>query len=257
VVAVARRGGRPGGPLEHQHAADACAKRHVVVRTGRVAHVHQVVLDRRREPHCGNLVPDVRQGFGLHDLRHVVERLAGAVAMQDLALRVTRRSPHVDAQQEAVELGLGKRERARMLHRVLGGGHEERCRQRVGASVDGDLPLGHRLEQGRLGARRGSVDLVDEDERGEQRAGTERERAGSLVEHVDAGDLCGQQVGCALDATCAQPRGRREPAHGGGLARTGDILDQHVSLTEHGQQQPFELRTDAYQRTAEHVEDCI
>ena len=41
------------------------------------------------------------------------------------------------------------------------------------SALDGDLPLRHRLQQRRLGLRRGPVDLVREEEAGEHRAGPE------------------------------------------------------------------------------------
>jgi hypothetical protein len=41
----------------------------------------------------------------------------------------------------------------------------------MGVTVDRDLALGHGLEQGGLGSRRGPVDLVGQDDVGEDRAG--------------------------------------------------------------------------------------
>ncbi len=48
-------------------------------------------------------------------------------------------------------------------------------RQREAAALDRDLPFGHGFEQRRLGLRRRAVDLVREEESGEDRAGTEHE----------------------------------------------------------------------------------
>ena len=69
-----------------------------------------------------------------------------------------------DLEQEAVELGFGKRIRAFLLDRVLGGEHEERVGQHVAMAAGGDLPFLHGLEQGglRLGGR--AVDLVGQDQ---------------------------------------------------------------------------------------------
>ena len=82
-----------------------------------------------------------------------------------------------DVEEEAVELGLGQREGALVLDRVLGGDHHEGVGQRPGDAAGGDLPLGHGLEEGGLHLGRGAVDLVDEDERVEERAGDEVEAA--------------------------------------------------------------------------------
>ena len=75
-----------------------------------------------------------------------------------------------DIEHEAVELGLGQRIGPFLLDRVLGRQHEERVGQPVALAADGDLPLLHRLEQGRLGLGRRAVDLVGQDDVGEDRA---------------------------------------------------------------------------------------
>ncbi len=89
------------------------------------------------------------------------------------------------AQQEAVELGLGEPVRALLLDRVLRGDHHERPRHLVALAVDGDVAFLHHLEHRRLRLRRRPVDLVGEDDVGEDRAGTELERAvGLVVDHA-------------------------------------------------------------------------
>ena len=80
-----------------------------------------------------------------------------------------------DRQREPVELPLGQRIRAVLLDRVLGRDHEERRGQRVRHALDRHLPLLHRLQQRRLRPRRRAVDLVDQHDVGEDRAGHEPE----------------------------------------------------------------------------------
>src|SRR5438045_3606607 len=72
--------------------------------------------------------------------------------------------------------------------------------QRPGLAVDRHLAVAHRLQQGGLGARGGPVDLVGEDDVGEDRAGLEDEGAGPLVEDAGAQQVAGEQVGGELDA---------------------------------------------------------
>ena len=74
-----------------------------------------------------------------------------------------------DLEQEPVELGLGQGIGPLLLDRVLRGQHEERVGQGMAAAAGGDLPLLHRLEQGGLGLGRGAVDLVGQDQVGEDR----------------------------------------------------------------------------------------
>ncbi len=84
------------------------------------------------------------------------------LAEEHLELLLGRRVAEADAHAEAVELRLGQRVGAVELDRVLRREHEERLRQRPRHAVDRDLALAHRLEQRRLRARRGAVDLVGE-----------------------------------------------------------------------------------------------
>ncbi len=87
---------------------------------------------------------------------------------------------------EAVELALGQGVGALVLDGVLRGDDQERRRQVMGLAVDGDLALGHGLEQGRLRLGRGPVDLVGQDHVGEHRTLAELELAGAPVPHVHA-----------------------------------------------------------------------
>jgi len=59
----------------------------------------------------------------------------------------------------------------------------------MGLAVDGDLALLHRLEERRLGLRRGSVDLVREHDVREHGPGLELEALCFLVEDVRADDV--------------------------------------------------------------------
>ena len=56
------------------------------------------------------------------------------------------------------------------LDGILGGNDQKRRRERMGLSFDGGLPLAHGFKQARLGARRGSVDLVRKKDVGKHRA---------------------------------------------------------------------------------------
>ena len=108
------------------------------------------------------------------------------------------------AQHEAVELRLRQLERAALLNRVLRGDDEERCGQRVRLVADGDLALLHRLEQCALHLGRGAVDLVGEQQVGEDRAKMRAKLVVALVEHLRAEDVRRQQVDGELYAAEVQ-----------------------------------------------------
>ena len=98
---------------------------------------------------------------GLHraqllEAEHLVDvgqRVAALLLVEDDDLLHRLRIAEPEAEHEPVELGLGQREGALVLDRVLGGDDEERRRHRVGDAVDRGLPLLHALEQRALGLR--------------------------------------------------------------------------------------------------------
>ena len=145
-------------------------------------------------------------------------------------LGVAVRVAHPDPQQEPVELALGQGIGALVLDRVLGGDHQERVRQAVGHVVDRDLPLLHRLEQGRLGLRRGPVDLVAEHHVGEDPARPEGERPGVPVVDARARHVGGQQVGRELDPTPLKVERAGQRLGQAGLADARHVLEQQVPL---------------------------
>ena len=111
----------------------------------------------------------------------------------------------------------------------------------MGRPVDGDLLLLHRFEQGGLGLRRGAVDLVGQDDLGDDRAGPELELVAALVVDRDAGDVAGQQVGRELDAleAAAERAGQRLRQHR--LADARHVLDQDVALAGQRDDRQLEL----------------
>jgi hypothetical protein len=164
---------------------------------------------------------------------HASERVAVALVADDLELVVGAGIAERRLEQEPVELRLGQRERAFELDRVLRGQDEERVRERPRDAVDGHLPLGHGLEQRRLRLRHRAVDLVDEDDVGEDRTGPELEVTHLLVEDGQARDVGRLQVRRALDAGRDRLLDRlRDRAREHRLGGARDVLEQDVALTD-------------------------
>ncbi len=115
----------------------------------------------------------------LHDLVHVLE--AGNHALDDDELLGGGRVIDEHLQHEPVDLRLGQRVGPVGLDRVLRRHHQERVGQRVGLAADGDLALLHGLEQRALDLGRGTVDLVGQDQVGEDRTERHLELAELLV----------------------------------------------------------------------------
>ena len=119
---------------------------------------------------------------------------------QDLQLVRRPRITHADAHQEAVQLALRQRKRALVVDRVLRGQDHEGRAHRMGLAVNRDLAAVHHLEQRRLGLRSGAVDLVGQDDVGEDRPRLEDEFPHVLVVDGHPGDIAGQQVAGELQA---------------------------------------------------------
>ena len=113
-------------------------------------------------------------------------------------------------------------------------------RHREGATADRDLPLGHRLEQRRLDARGGAVDLVDQDHVGDDRPGLDVEGLRRGPEDPGPDDVGRDQVRRELDAVegaTEDPRQRRQQQ---GLAEAGRALEEDVPVRQHGDEEPID-----------------
>ena len=129
---------------------------------------------------------------------------------------------------EAVDLRFGQGIRAFGLDGVLGGQHQERIGHLEGLAPDGHLVLLHHFEQRALHLGRGAVDLVGQQQVGEDRAERGVELAGLLVVDARADQIGGHQVGRELDALelAADRLGQRLDRHG--LGQAGHAFDQDV-----------------------------
>ena len=164
------------------------------------------------------------QALGAHQIfsahRRLRPRLVGAGRVeQDVPLGLAVGIADVDLHQKAVELRFRQRIGAFLLERVLRRQHVERPRQIVAGAGDGDVLLLHRLQQRRLRARCGAVDLVGHQQLREHRAGQEAEAAlaaRALFQHFGAENVGRHQIRRELDAP------RIEAEHGAhGLDQLG------------------------------------
>ncbi len=143
-----------------------------------------------------------------------------------------------ELEQEAVELRLRQGIGAFHLERVLGRQDEERRIELVALARDRDLLLLHRLEEGRLGLGRGTVDLVGQHEVGEDRSRLEAELPAAILLDQDVGahDVGRHQVGRELDAVEGAVDDLGHGAHEHRLAEPRHALQQRVAVGEHADQ---------------------
>ncbi len=99
-------------------------------------------------------------------------------------------------------------------------------------AVDGDLTVVHRFEQRGLRARAGAVDLVGKKHVREDRALSQKEIVGPLVEHRHTEHVARQEVARELHATHLAAHRFGQSACERRLADARDVLDQHVAASE-------------------------
>jgi hypothetical protein len=154
----------------------------------------------------------------------------------DLELLVEVRVLDEHLEHEPVLLGLRQRVGALLLDRVLRRQHEERVGQLVPHPADGHLPLLHGLQQCRLRLGRSAVDLVCQDDVGEQRPLEELELplpgGAVLLEDFRAGDVGRRQVRGELDAAEVQRQALRQGRDHQRLGQAGDALEDAVAAAE-------------------------
>ncbi len=158
----------------------------------------------------------------------------GGDGADDVCFLLSVRIIDQDLDEEAVELSLRERVGAFLLDGVLRGeGHEGRG-ERVGLAIDGDLIFLHDLEQSRLGFGRRTVDLIGQEELGENGALADAEGLGGKIKQSVAGDVGGHQIGGELDAAEVAAKGAGEGEHEVGFAETRFALEQNVTASEQG-----------------------
>ena len=122
-------------------------------------------------------------------------------------------------------------------------------------ALDRRLALLHRLEERRLGLRRSTVDLVREEEVGEDRPRPELEVTVALVPDRRAGDVRGHEVGGELDAREAHAQDLGEGPGRERLRQAGVVLEQDVPVREESEQHELERLALSDDRLLDLVED--
>ena len=230
VVAAVHHGIRPRGEHEGERPARGGAHHDRAVAAGGGGELDAVAGDVVLDRHGLHRALHLGQTVGVGDrLEVLVLLLPAEAAAQDVPLLLRRGVAEGHPHEEAVELGLGQGVGALVLDRVGGGEHVEGLRERERLALDGDLVLLHGLQQRRLGLGRRAVDLVGEQEPGEQRPGAEDELGLLLVEDERPRQVRGQQVGGELRAGEVQPEGLGEGPGGQCLAQAGKVLEEDVA----------------------------
>ncbi len=150
-------------------------------------------------------------------------------------LRLFQRGRETDQHlhEETVPLRLGQRVDAFALDGVLGGEHQERVGHRISDAADGNVAFGHGLQQGGLHLGRRPVDLVGQDQVGEDRPELDVEPLGGRSVHPGADQVGGDQIRGELQADEAAAH---HPGQGLGGQRLGQARGPFQQAVAPGQQ---------------------
>jgi hypothetical protein len=226
---------------QRQCAARARTDLGALARARRGDEIDDVVADGRRDMNLLERALQLEQPVAI---RHRAELLLVHSTLDTLLehrpLVVAPGIADAQSQEEAIELGLRQRIRALVLDRILCRDHEERTLELIRVALDGHLPLLHRLEQRSLCLRRRAVDLVAEQQVGEDRPRTEFEVAGALVEDGRAGHIGRHQIRGELDARERHVERLRERTRDQCLRQSREVLDQHVTVGQEAEQHELE-----------------
>ncbi len=152
----------------------------------------------------------------------------------------TIRIPNQQLEEETIQLCFGKRIGSFLLDRILSRHDEERLLQFEPRPADRDRSFLHGFEQGGLGLRGGSIDLVRQADLRENRPPLKLKDSPAfrrLHDHVGAQNVGRHQIGSELDAIeLADPAFAPSVRHQQRFAESGDALEQTVPTNKQASQ---------------------
>ena len=167
-------------------------------------------------------------------------RLCDAGQFQHLQLGIAVGVADNELHQESVELSLGERIGSLVLDRVLCGQHPESLRQDERLVANSDLAFLHGFQQGALDFGRGAVDLVGEQDAGDDGTGADVECPRGRPVDLGTGQVGRQEIGSELDAPKRQIQGLCERPDGTCLGQTGNAFDEDMAAGEQGDDQTIQ-----------------
>ena len=148
------------------------------------------------------------------------------MAGQHRKLRLTRRIAHDGLEQEPVELRLGQRVGAFMFDRILRREHRKQRIERARNAIGRDLSLRHRFKQRGLRFGRRTINLIAQQQVGEDRSRLKLKAARCIAQHGNTRQVAGHEVGRELHARKPHSECAGERAHQQCLGRAGYALDK-------------------------------
>ena len=143
------------------------------------------------------------------------------------------------------------------LHRVFRRKHKEEFGQLVSLALQTHLAFFHRFQERTLRAGRRTVNLVGQQHLREHGTLADFKISGIRPVHGAPRNVGRQQVGRKLDAGKVRPYGHGERLRKRRLARTGNILDKHVTVGKERHHEHFNTFVLAKQHGIESIQQAL
>ena len=192
---------------------------------------HRICQHAVRHRNLLGYCPHPQHFFRRNDrLRHLV--IAVLCKQNDGLQLFNRRIPQHQFKHKAIRLRFRQFICAFLFNRILGCQHKERLFQSIVLARNADHVFLHCLQKCALRLRRGSVNLVRQDDIAENRSrmkAKHRISVGILLDDVRTCHIRRHQIRCKLDARKRQPEYAPHRANQARFARSRNTLQQHIS----------------------------
>ena len=174
---------------------------------------------------------DLHDFFRSHDRFEYGSGVCGV--LNDLKFLDEGRVFELDAEHEAIQLTFREGVDAGLFVGILRGQDDKRFLECVGAAIDGDLSFLHGFEEGALCFGGSAVEVVGQQDVGEDRSRYEIKRSVIYAVNVGAGDVGRHEVARELNAFEATGDALGEGLCEGCFSEPRHAFDENVSASEH------------------------
>jgi hypothetical protein len=178
---------------------------------------------------------------GVHQMIELRQGVAGGGA-GDLHFFGFGRIVELDEEHEPIELGLGERIRAFLLHGILRGQHQKGLFQLEGFAYGRDFVFLHGFQHGGLRFWGSTIDFVGQHNVGEHRTMDEMKftaTVGAILKNIGAGDVHRHQIRSELNTAEAERHGLGHLADEQGFRQAWHAHQQGMAAGKQANAQPL------------------
>ena len=198
------------------------------------------VNERLVDPDLVDLQLQLEHIVRVHHRRERVERRPRRLLLDDARFVGGRRIAEFDPHEKTVELVFREEIGALEFVGILRGDHHEWGRKVMDLPLCAHCRFGHRLEERRLRPRGRAIDLVGEDDVGEDRPPPKQECAALPLQDRNPSNVRGKEIRSALDPTEGTVHAARQGLRQNRLSNPRHVLDEHMAASEQADDDPVD-----------------